>query len=180
MKKQHITLCVLLAAMLTVAAVQVYVHTRPEPVEPVADGVYVDTAETEDYRLTLPEGVTARDGANDSLILFRGGEEVGGVVAIPFAGADALDIRKLTADPQDQDTWEGFDRLYETMVPQGQIDHQWTSSLYGSFCLNLVDGERSTLHYFFPDGDQFFDLYFGELTLGVGQEDGLLEGFCLI
>lgn len=126
--------------------------------EDAMQGVHVQTLNTEVYSLALPETVTAEEGEDGALTLFRDGVEVGGVQVIPYENAEDLDI-------DDIDTEEGgakFDALRLLISPEDKDAYMFSTS-GDTFCLSLYPEQEEdpvdTMHYFFPQGDVFYDLF---------------------
>lgn len=132
---------------------------KNESVKP--ESVKTEPFTTEAYSFDLPETVTAEEGADGGLTLFLlDGEEVGGVQIIPYE-----DARALRAD--DMTTEAGrvkFDELLALVCPEGNVDHMFSASLEGSFCLDVIphpgQAAPESRHTFFPKGDVFYDLFF--------------------
>lgn len=132
---------------------------KNESVKP--ESVKTEPFTTEAYSFDLPETVTAEEGADGGLTLFLlDGEDVGGVQIIPYE-----DARALRAD--DMTTEAGrvkFNELLVLVCPEDKVDHMFSASTEGSFCLDVIPhpGEDApeSIHYFFPKEDVFYDLFF--------------------
>lgn len=145
--------------------------------EDAVQGVHVQTLNTEVYSLALPETVTAEEGEDGALTLFRDGVEVGGVQVIPYEDAEDLDI-------DDIDTEEGgakFDALRLLISPEDEDAYMFSTS-GDTFCLSLYPEQEEdpveTMHYFFPQGDVFYDLFLHrDGTISDTEEQVISDSF---
>ena len=119
------------------------------------------TAGTEAYSLTLPATITAKEQENNTLTLFLDGTEVGGVAVIAYENAAALDLDSLGDGHAEKE----LNQILQLVAPEGHVDHMFES--YGEdgyLSLSLVPwpdrDEPETIHYLFPKGDAFYDLFF--------------------
>lgn len=128
------------------------------------------------YRLTLPEGCTMQRQEDGSVSLLLEGTVIGGVMTISYPDADQIsftDTNNLTDDK--------LSRILDCIVPEDEPapDHMFSSSNYGTLELCVVKDQHSELHYFFPKGDLFYDLWMQEGTLPTEKESALLSSFTL-
>lgn len=135
------------------------------------------TVTTEVYSLTLPETVTAEEGEDGALTLFRDGVEVGGVQVIPYENAENLDIDEI----MDEVVHAKFEELLRLLSPDGE-DAAMFSSYKDTFCLSLcpelVENPVETMHYFFPQGDVFYDLFLHrDGTISDAEEQAIADSF---
>lgn len=146
-----------------------------------ADDTAQDTAEktvtTEVYSLTLPENVTAEEGEDGALTLYRDGVEVGGVQVIPYENAEDLDIQAI----MDDEIHAKFEELRHLLSPDGE-DAAMFSSEGNTFSLMLYpeteEDPVETMHFFFPQGDVFYDLFLHrDGTLTSEEEEAIFDSF---
>lgn len=135
------------------------------------------TVTTEVYSLTLPETVTAEEGEDGALTLFRDGVEVGGVQVIPYENAEEAAANRITRE-------EGramCEELLRLLSPDGN-DASMFSQGGDTFCLSLYpeteEDPVETMHYFFPQGDVFYDLFLHrDGTLSDAEEQAIADSF---
>ena len=138
------------------------------------------TAGTEAYSLTLPATITAKEQENNTLTLFLDGTEVGGVAVIAYENAAALDLDSLGDGHAEKE----LNQILQLVAPEGHVDHMFES--YGEdgyLSLSLVPwpdrDEPETIHYLFPKGDAFYDLFFQADAIPDTEEQLLLDSFTL-
>ena len=138
------------------------------------------TAGTEAYSLTLPATITAKEQENNTLTLFLDGTEVGGVAVIAYENAAALDLDSLGDGHAEKE----LNQILKLVAPEGHVDHMFES--YGEdgyLSLSLVPwpdrDEPETIHYLFPKGDAFYDLFFQADAIPDTEEQLLLDSFTL-
>ena len=81
------------------------------------------TAGTEAYSLTLPATITAKEQENNTLTLFLGGTEVGGVAVIAYENAAALDLDSLGDGHAEKE----LNQILQLVAPEGHVDHMFES-----------------------------------------------------
>lgn len=130
--------------------------------------------------LTLPATITAKEQENNTLTLFLDGTEVGGVAVIAYENAAALDLDSLGDGHAEKE----LNQILQLVAPEGHVDHMFES--YGEdgyLSLSLVPwpdrDEPETIHYLFPKGDAFYDLFFQADAIPDTEEQLLLDSFTL-
>lgn len=117
---------------------------------------------------------------NNALTLFLDGTEVGGVTVIAYENAAALDLDSLGDGHAEKE----LNQILQLVAPEGHVDHMFES--YGEdgyLSLSLVPwpdrDEPETIHYLFPKGDAFYDLFFQADAIPDTEEQLLLDSFTL-
>lgn len=127
--------------------------------EDFVQNVEVRMLERGAYSLAIPNSIMVQEEGNGELTFFQGGNAVGGILVIPFENADALRIDEIS----DEKTSIRFDDLLSAISSEEEISYMF-STHKDTFCLSLVSESEEnaveSIHYFFPDGDVFYDLFF--------------------
>lgn len=145
-----------------------------------------DTSEfkTDAYTLTLPQGLTAQEASNGSVTFLLEDKEVGGIAVVPYENADQLTLEAFgEGDTEAADTLDNTLKDFLTLiVPDRKPDYMFSDSVHGSFTLSVVneDGSNSMLHEFYPDGDQFYDVFLEEVSdVTPEQKETVWSSFAL-
>lgn len=139
---------------------------------------------TDVYSFVLPNSLSAKEGEDGSLALFLDGAEVGGVVIIPYENAEELRIEEIN----NEEGRAKFEELLNLVAPEGQEAHMFSTDTQDTFCLTVVpaserEGEKQTesIHYFFPKGDMFYDLFFQrDGSLSETEQQVIRDSFSLL
>lgn len=149
--------------------------TENNPEEPNAQNV--KSISIGHCRVAIPDRITAIEETDGSMTFLVGNIKIGGVISIPYDKADQLTLDGISENEVLHDTFENFSKL---IVPDSNPEYFFETSSYGSFCLRTVnnDGTGSVSHYFFPDGDMFYDVFFYHPQMATPEEQLLvLETF---
>jgi len=146
----------------------------------------IDTNEfkTDAYTLALPKGLTAQESGDGSTAFLLNEKEVGGIALIPYENADQFNLDAFGEGDEEaanalDNTLKDFLKL---IVPDRKPDYMFSDGSYGSFSLSVVneDGTNSILHELFPAGDQFYDVFFEEISdVTPEQKEAVLSSFTL-
>ena len=180
MKKLTIVLALTLS-LLALAACGSQTSQPQEKIEP--NGTLY---ETEAYNLILPEGITAQAGEDGNTVLMMNGEEMGGVKALAYEGAQDLKPEMM----EDQAHVEKFQKLLDLVTGEEKMSYSFSIGTVGdSSVIELsaapLEGESTpgtandVKHFFFPKGDIFYDLYIPATVVAGTEGTVLLEGFTL-
>lgn len=133
-----------------------------------------------DYTILLPQGFTAKDIEGEDAIVFRDGEEVGGISTFPFANA----VQLLTMDNLSDKGREVTEELVKLVSPEKEMAFLLNAAENGRYLtLSLspnipeVTIEDETIHYLFPEGDKIYDLFFQANQVPAEQQQLLVDGF---
>ena len=145
----------------------------------------VSTMKTDAYSLVLPKSVTAEEGEDGALTFLLDGKEVGGVQVVSYENAEDLDIDQI----EDEAVREKFEELLALVAPKGPVGHMFSSHVtdtQDTFCLSVfpdpqeqTEEPEETMHYFFPKGDLFYDLFFQQGGIPETEEQVILDSFAL-
>ena len=111
------------------------------------------------------------------------GQAVGGVQVVPYPNAAGfLD----TVGAASEDSRDSGKELMRQLSPEERLAYMMTVSEDGTY-LEIscspdtpdVTPEEETMHYLFPQGDQFYDLYFQAGPVPADQQQILADGFSL-
>ena len=111
------------------------------------------------------------------------GQAVGGVQVVPYPDAAGfLD----TVGAASEDSRDSGKELMRQLSPEERLAYMMTVSEDGTY-LEIscspdtpdVTPEEETMHYLFPQGDQFYDLYFQPSQIPADQQQILVDGFAL-
>lgn len=148
--------------------------------EEAADTPAGELLETDAYSVVLPENVTAKENGDGTVTLFLDFVEVGGITVIPYENAEELSMDDILTDDTIR---QKLDDLLNLVAPEGKVDHMFSNDLRSSVCLEVLPWPEqetaATIHYFFPQGDQFYDVYFLELLVPTEAENIILDSFTL-
>lgn len=141
------------------------------------------TWKTDAYTLALPGGFAAQKGEGDAVTLTLDGQAVGGVQVVPYPDAAGL---LDTLGNASEDSRDRGKELMRQLSPEERLAYMMTVSEDGT-CLEIscspdtpeATPEEEILHYLFPLGDQFYDLYFQPSQIPQDQQILLVEGFAL-
>ena len=159
MKKMLAMAVVLSASLLSLCACS---STDP-PADP-GEAPLQSWYKTDAYTLLLPQGFTAQEGEDGGVTLSLDGQAVGGVQVVPYPNAAGfLD----TVGAASEDSRDSGKELMRQLSPEERLAYMMTVSEDGTY-LEIscspdtpdVTPEEETMHYLFPQGDQFYDLYF--------------------
>ena len=134
------------------------------------------TVEGDGYTLTRPVGCSAEEQAKGELVILLDGEIIGGVTqqtydrfALPMS-LDEIDFTDAV-----------FDDILAQILQENETMHNYSysGSLYGEFALSFSTDQREENHYFFPDGDELYDLWLKESDLTGEEENLLLSSFAI-
>ena len=138
---------------------------------------------TDAYTLLLPQGFTAQEGEDGAVTLSLDGQAVGGVQVVPYP--DAAGLLETVGDAS-EDSRDSGRELMRQLSPEERVAYMMTVSEDGtrleiSCSPDTPDAtpEEETMHYLFPQGDQFYDLYFQPSQIPQDQQILLVEGFAL-
>ena len=138
---------------------------------------------TDAYTLLLPQGFAAQEGEDGGVTLSLDGQAVGGVQVVPYPDAAGfLD----TVGAASEDSRDSGKELMRQLSPEERLAYMMTVSEDGTY-LEIscspdtpdVTPEEETMHYLFPQGDQFYDLYFQPSQIPADQQQILVDGFAL-
>ena len=138
---------------------------------------------TDAYTLLLPQGFAAQEGEDGAVTLSLDGQAVGGVQVVPYPDAAGfLD----TVGAASEDSRDSGKELMRQLSPEERLAYMMTVSEDGTY-LEIscspdtpdVTPEEETMHYLFPQGDQFYDLYFQAGPVPADQQQILADGFSL-
>lgn len=141
------------------------------------------TWKTDAYTLLLPQGFTAQEGEDGAVTLSLDGQAVGGVQVVPYPNAAGfLD----TVGAASEDSRDSGKELMRQLSPEERLAYMMTVSEDGTY-LEIscspdtpdVTPEEETMHYLFPQGDQFYDLYFQAGPVSADQQQSMAKGFAL-
>ena len=141
------------------------------------------TWKTDAYTLLLPQGFTAQEGEDGAVTLSLDGQAVGGVQVVPYPNAAGfLD----TVGAASEDSRDSGKELMRQLSPEEGLAYMMTVSEDGTY-LEIscspdtpdVTPEEETMHYLFPQGDQFYDLYFQAGPVSADQQQSMAKGFAL-
>lgn len=177
MKKLTIVLALTLS-LLALAACGSQTSQPQEKIEP--NGTLY---ETEAYNLILPEGITAQAGEDGNTVLMMNGEEIGGVKALAYEGAQDLKPEMMS----DQAHTEKFQKLLDLVTGEEKMAYMFSSTTVGeqeiielSAAPDREGGDQEeVMHFFFPKGDTFYDLSFPTMVMAGTEGNVLLDGFTL-
>ena len=104
----------------------------------------------------------------------------GGVAVIAYENAAALDLDSLGDGHAEKE----LNQILQLVAPEGHVDHMFESyGKDGYLSLSLVPwpdrDEPETIHYLFPKGDSFYDLFFQADAIPDTEEQLLLDSFTL-
>lgn len=157
-----------------------------------------DELKTDAYTVSLPQGFTARSTGDNgtsillndtevgiSAVFYLNGMEVGSIAVIPYENAD-----QLTLDAFSQGGTAEAEALHNTLkdfvtllAPGDQSpDYMFSDGSYGSFAVDIVneDGTNSIMHELFPADDQFYDVFFEEVSdVTPEQKEAVWSSFTL-
>lgn len=141
------------------------------------------TWKTDAYTLALPGGFAAQKGEGDAVTLTLDGQAVGGVQVVPYPDAVGL---LDTLGNASEDSRDRGKELMRQLSPEERLAYMMTVSQDGA-CLEIscapdtpdVTPEEETMHYLFPQGDQFYDLYFQAGPVSADQQQSMAKGFAL-
>ena len=111
------------------------------------------------------------------------GQAVGGVQVVPYPNAAGfLD----TVGAASEDSRDSGKELMRQLSPEERLAYMMTVSEDGTY-LEIscspdtpdVTPEEETMHYLFPQGDQFYDLYFQAGPVSADQQQSMAKGFAL-
>ena len=180
MKKRTANLLLLSMALLIVCSACTSTKASESKPEPSTIEVATKTLKSDHYSLAIPTTITAKKGANDAMTLSFDGAEVGGVTVIAYENAAALDLDSLGDGHAEKE----LNQILQLVAPEGHVDHMFES--YGEdgyLSLSLVPwpdrDEPETIHYPFPKGDAFYDLFFQADAIPDTEEQLLLDSFTL-
>lgn len=135
--------------------------------------------ETAAYSVTIPGGITAQEEADGSVTLLLDQEKVGGITVIPYENAEVLRIKDI---PTEEDL-KNIDALLSLIAPEGKVDHMFEGGASGPVSLSVIPWPEqeapATIHYFFPQDDVLYDLYFLELEAPAEVQTVMLNSFAL-
>lgn len=122
---------------------------------------------------TLPERITAEKDDNGKITFLLGDTVIGGVTTIPYKNANQFFSDDLINDSPDNDVYRNFVKL---VVPDRESDFFFSGFEQGRFSLSVddEDGSGTTIHYFFPDGDLFYDMFFNQKPVATPEEVTIL------
>ena len=156
----------------------------PSAEDPADPGTVTNrTWKTDAYTLLLPQGFTAQEGEDGGVTLSLDGQAVGGVQVVPYPDAAGfLD----TVGAASEDSRDSGKELMRQLSPEERLAYMMTVSEDGTY-LEIscspdtpdVTPEEETMHYLFPQGDQFYDLYFQPSQIPADQQQILVDGFAL-
>lgn len=128
----------------------------------------VTSFKTNTYTFALPERIVAEKEDDGSVTFFLGSTEIGGITTIPYKNADQFFTDDFIENSQD-DVYLDFVKL---IVPDRETGYFFSHSEQGSFSLSIGDEDDSgvVLHYFFPDGDLFYDIFFNQKPVATPEE----------
>ena len=131
------------------------------------------TLKTDAFTLDLPNGITAQEGEDGALTLYKGEEEIGGVQVVPYADAASFHISTDPKAPDDSDV----KRLIQLLDPTGEMDYLCScGETQDPFVVDvsLIKDEVETSHRLIAHGDEFYDLFYQTNGL-TATEDNILH-----
>lgn len=155
-----------LFALLTLCAC----GSQTNPSEPAEDKT--DSPDMSNYNFTLPDNCTTEEEKDGSVSLLYDGTVVGGITTISYTNASELDPEDIDRDLSP--IWNQV-LTAEENTPDYILEDGFNNSLK----LFVVTDQRKEEHNLFPDGDQFYDLWFQENALPDEAESALLNSFSL-
>lgn len=134
------------------------------------------------YRITIPAGCSyepLQDMSSfgplyqdlEGLRIYRGGTEICGLIRLPFENPQRLSTEGFTrAD---------FDTLFKPLLGEGieNASYALRSSRYGSFMMELVLGQETSRHFFFPGQSCFYDVWHWDQAMTLEEEHNFLGSF---
>lgn len=180
--RKHLPFALILAVLcLTCCACTSALTRVPQENFPDETGKYKNEA----YTVTVPQELTVQEISGGSSVAFLlDGKDVGGISTVPYANADQFSL-----DAFGEGDEEAADALHDTLkdflkliIPDRKPDYMFSDGIYGSFTLSVVneDGTNSIIHEFFPDGDQFYDVFFEEVSdVTPEQKEAVWSSFAL-
>lgn len=181
--RKHLPFVLMLAVLCLACCACTSSLTRvPQKNFPDETGKY----ENDVYTVTVPQELTLQEIIGDGSVVFLlDGKEVGGISAVPYANADQLSL-----DAFGEGDEEAADALHDTLkdfvtllAPGDQSpDYMFSDGSYGSFAVDIVneDGTNSIMHELFPAGDQFYDVFFEEVSdVTPEQKEAVWSSFTL-
>lgn len=134
------------------------------------------------YRITIPAGCSygpLQDVSSfgplyqdlEGLRIYRDGVEICGLIRLPFEDPQRLSAEGFTrAD---------FDALLRPLLGEGTENASYAlrSSRYGSFMMELVLGQETSRHFFFPGQSCFYDLWHWDWDMTLEEEHNFLGSF---
>lgn len=177
--KKMLTMAVVLAASLLSLCACSSTDPPADPGEAPLQSWY----KTDAYTLLLPQGFAAQEGEDGGVTLSLDGQAVGGVQVVPYPDAAGfLD----TVGAASEDSRDSGKELMRQLSPEERLAYMMTVSEDGTY-LEIscspdtpdVTPEEETMHYLFPQGDQFYDLYFQAGQIPQDRQALLVDGFSL-
>lgn len=136
------------------------------------------TLKTDTFTLDLPNGITAQEGKDGALTLYKGEEEIGGVQILPFANAEAFQLNGPLGSQEDS---SDLTRLLQLLDPAGEMDHMAeTASEQTPVVLDLTLWNKrtpETWHRLIAHGDAFYDLFYQTDQVTASEGNTLMLTF---
>lgn len=145
----------------------------------IDNGQNVTTLKSTSYQLTLPDTITAKEEENGDLTLFHNDNEIGGIIVIDYKDAEQLNIDDVSTDEKVNDK---FEELLSKVTVDKEIDYSFEGNSKTGFFLSIIPWDKSkpeTIHYFYPKGNVFYDLFLQKESITDIEEEILHGSFTL-
>ncbi len=136
------------------------------------------TLKTDAFTLDLPNGITAQEGEDGALTLYKGEEEIGGVQILPFANAEEFQLNGPLGSQEDS---SDLTHLLQLLDPAGEMDYMAeTASEQTPVILDLTLWNQhtpETWHRLIAHGDTFYDLFYQTDQVTASEGNTLMLTF---
>lgn len=129
------------------------------------------------FRVTIPERIHAVQEADGSVDfrLSAIDTRIGGITTIPYENADKFNLELEERRGSEDTMLEDFVKL---IASDKKIENYFYSSEEGqenfSLSIGYEDGSDSEIHYFYPQGNQFYDVFFFEKPAATPEEQEII------
>ena len=136
------------------------------------------TLKTDAFTLDLPNGITAQEGEDGALTLYKGEEEIGGVQILPFANAEEFQLNGPLGSQEDS---SDLTHLLQLLDPAGEMDYMAeTASEQTPVILDLTLWNQhtpETWQRLIAHGDTFYDLFYQTDQVTASEGNTLMLTF---
>lgn len=140
------------------------------------------------YAITIPDGLSVVESMDGTLFYLRDHSEVvAGIIVIPYGDTNVFTKEIDNMDKAMTEAGNGIKGkisdelkdLYHLTVSEKEVERAFTLNKCGSFSFEIVQGEETYTHYFFPVDDVVYDLFVLNNELTQEEKSMLLDGFDL-